>query len=281
MKKLLLISLLTALSTGCSTWPEEGRGGWAEHYHPDAPKNTDGYENALPFQVMNEYEHLSLKLDWLKSRGIKNCMPGQLYQAEMSLNRINRTIAAQMYSQAQLDMRTFYHQVKQLQNHFERVISATQCVSNETENSEDFNNKIDELLNSDNQFAFDSAKVTPKYMVRLSQAAELLKMSQETQVLLVGHTDKEGEKLSNYELAYKRAENVKQWLVLYGVKTEQVDTRAQGEMIPYSDLPESKSKQHSDRRVNAYIISRSSKAAKLNKVKPLKEWTQALESKEQ
>lgn len=280
MEKLLATTCLIAVCTGCTTWPDEGRGGWAEFYHPDAPQSTDGYQNALPFQVMNEFEHLSLKLDWMKSRGIKHCMPGQLYQAELMLTRINRTIAADMYSQAQLDLRTFYHQLQQLENHFEQVISKTHCLVEERENNVDFNQKIDSLLNSDNQFAFDSFEVTPKYMVRIAQSAELLKMSPHTQVLLIGHTDKEGTKVSNFELAYKRAESVKKWLTLYGVNPQQVDTLAQGSLAPFSQAPETKNKQHSDRRVNAYILATSNEATELMKVKPLSEWTHALEDKE-
>lgn len=280
MDKLLPIACVVGICSGCTTWPEEGRGGWAELYHPDAPQNIDGFESALPFQVMNEFEHLSLKLDWLKSRGIKHCMPGQLYQAELMLTRINRTIAADMYSQAQLDMRTFYHQLQQLENHFERVISNTHCIAESKNDDQKLLTKLEDLLNSDNQFAFDSFEVTPKYRVRLAQSAELLKMLPATQVLLVGHTDIKGSKVSNFELAYKRAESVKSWLTLYGVNPEQINTLAQGAQVPFSNEGESVQKQHSDRRVNAYILATSAKAAELTKVKPLTEWTSALEDKE-
>lgn len=280
MDKLLPLACVVGLCTGCSTWPEEGRGGWAEIYHPDAPSTTNGFENAAPFQVMNEFEHLSLKLDWLKSRGIKHCMPGQLYQAELMLTRINRTLSAQMYAEAQLDLRTFYHQLHQLENHFERVISTTHCGTDTQADDTKLIGKLETLLNSDNQFAFDSFELTPKYRVNLAQSAELLKMSPGTQVLLVGHTDINGDKISNFELAYKRAESVKSWLTLYGVNPEQVNTLAQGAQVPYSNEPESVQKQHSDRRVNAYILSSSSAASELTKVKPLTEWTRALEDKE-
>jgi ribosomal protein S11 len=115
---------------------------------------------------------------------------------------------------------------------------------------------------------------------RTQQSAELLKMLPATQVLLVGHTDIKGSKVSNFELAYKRAESVKSWLTLYGVNPEQVNTLAQGAQVPFSNEGESVQKQHSDRRVNAYILATSAKAAELTKVKPLTEWTSALEDKE-
>ncbi|WP_372765773.1 OmpA family protein [Pseudoalteromonas sp.] len=280
MDKFLSLVCAIGLCSGCSSWPEEGRGGWAEIYHPDAPISTNGFENALPFQVMNEFEHLSLKLEWLKNRGIKHCMPGQVYQAELMLTRINRTLSAEMYAEAQLDLRSFYHQLHQLENHFERVISNTHCVSENKTDDTKLIKKLEELLNSDNQFAFDSFEVTPKYRIRLAQSAELLKMSPETQVLLVGHTDIKGSKISNFELAYKRAESVKSWLTLYGVRPELVSTLAQGALLPFTDEEESAQKQHSDRRVSAYILSTSSRAAELTKVKPLSEWTSKLEQQE-
>ena len=280
MKKIISMACVLSVCAGCSTWPEEGRGGWAELYHPNSPTSTDGYLNAMPFQVMNEYDHVALKLDWLKGRGIKACMPGQLYQAELMLNRINRTLAAEMYSQAQLDLRIFYHQIEQLENHFERVIAQTECANSKQPDAVVLDNRILELLNSDNQFAFDSFKVTPKYMTRLAQAAELLKMASTTQLLLVGHTDVEGSKVANFELAYKRAEQVKHWLSVYGVKPHSIQTLSQGEQIPFEAGVQTDELRHSARRVNAYIVGHSKNVSQLSRVKSLKEWTHALEEKE-
>ena len=61
-----------------------------------------------------------------------------------------------------------------------------------------------------------------------------------------------------------------------GVKEEQLTTLTQGSLSPYSKNKESKSKNHSDRRVNAYIVLKNSKEEKLNKIKPLTEWTNKL-----
>jgi outer membrane protein OmpA-like peptidoglycan-associated protein len=280
MFRIVFVILLSFTIFGCTSWPDEGKGGWAEIYNPDAPDQIDGYKNALPFQVANEFEHLSLKLDLLKVRGIKYCMPAQLYQAELMRNRIEREIAADMFSDAQLDLRMFYHQLHMLENHFERVVARTECIADDTNDNEDYYQRLDSLLNSDNQFATGSFELTPKFVTRLAKAAEILKMLPDTRVLLVGHTDSVGTKDDNYELAYKRAQSVKKWLVLYGVSESQIDTLAQGALAPFSVESETVSKQHSDRRVNGYILSRSKTAAELNKIIPLSKWTETLDKEE-
>lgn len=280
MLRITFVVLLNFTVLGCSSWPDEGKGGWAEIYHPDAPDQIDGYENALPFQVANEFEHLSLKLDLLKVRGIKYCMPAQLYQAELMRNRIDREIAADMFSDAQLDLRTFYHQLNMLENHFERVVASTECIADDAIDNEDYHHRLDSLLNSDNQFATASFELTPKFVTRLAKAAEILTMLPDTQILLVGHTDSIGKKDDNYELAYKRAQSVKNWLVLYGVNESQIDILAQASLSPFSAQPETASKRHSDRRVNGYIISRSKTASEINKIIPLSKWTETFDKEE-
>lgn len=280
MFRIAFVVLLSTTIFGCSSWPDEGKGGWAETYNPDAPNEIDGYENALPFQVNNEYEHLSLKLDLLKVRGIKYCMPAQLYQAELMRNRIERQIAGDMFSDAQLDLRTFYHQLNMLENHFERVVANTECTADDTADNENYYQRLESLLNSDNQFASGSFELTPKYVTRLAKAAEILTMLPGTRVLLIGHTDLKGSKEDNFELAYKRAQSVKNWLVLYGVAESQIDTLAQGSTVPFSAESETVTKQHSDRRVNGYIISRSKTATELNKIIPLSKWTETLDEEE-
>jgi outer membrane protein OmpA-like peptidoglycan-associated protein len=278
MKRLFIIIIVSIIS-GCVSYPEEGKGGWAEEYHPDSPIVSD-IDSTMIYQIKNEYTHLSMKIDWLKSRGIRKCMPAQLYQAKIMLNRINREIAAEMYNEAKEDLRIFYHQTNKLENHFEKIIEKTECISNSIEQDEKINTRIEYLLNSDNQFAINDSKITPKYKDKITQASELLKINNTTKIILVGHADNIGEERSNYELAYKRAENVKKWLILYGVKEDQLTTSTQGSSSPYSNEKESKTKKHSDRRVNAYVILKNSKEEKENKIKPLTEWTNKLNKKD-
>lgn len=276
----MYVMLILALASGCSTWPEQGKGGWAEEYHPDNETNSETWYASAPMHIANEYEHIQMKLDWLKVRGINKCMPAQVYQAEMLSNRIKRMLAAEMYSDAQADLRIFYHQLNLLQNHFERVLKLTGCAlaNNEAKSDDSLKliQQIKSLLNSDNQFAFDSFEVTPKYMTRLTQAADLLKLVPQIELLLVGHTDKKGLDTDNYELAFKRAEKVKHWLTLYGVNPSKITTVTQGSLSPYSESDNNPDSRHSDRRVNAYILNADSEIDAETQSKPLTSWTDEL-----
>jgi outer membrane protein OmpA-like peptidoglycan-associated protein len=189
-------------------------------------------------------------------------------------------LAAEMYSDAQADLRIFYHQLNLLQNHFERVLKLTGCAMANNDTSKDDSLKIikqiKSLLNSDNQFAFDSFEVTPKYMKRLTQAADLLKLVPEIELLLVGHTDKKGIDSDNYELAFKRAEKVKHWLSVYGVNPNTITTVTQGSLSPYSESNNNAVSRHSDRRVNAYILNAESQIDAETQLKPLTSWTDEL-----
>lgn len=278
MIRLFYVFFVIGIFTGCSSWPHEGRGGWAEAYHPLSHKGPKTNDDNVVEKVVAEYDHLSLKLELLKSRGVQQCMPGRLYQVELLHTRIYRTIAAELFDQALLDLRAFYHQLHQFSNHFERIRSATQCANGKASDGVKFQQKLVELLNSDNQFAFNDVEVTPKYLVRLNKAAELLKMLPNTRILLTGHADMRGSADTNYELALKRAESVKQWLVMYGVSTAQLETRANGSTQPFSTAAESAAKQHSDRRVDADVITYDgvSSPASNMKIERLSDWTNGL-----
>ena len=272
-----IVILLITFCSGCSTWPEQGKGGWAENYHPENESNSQAWYASAPMNIVNEYEHIQLKLDWLKVRGITRCMPAQVYQAEMLSIRIKRLIAAEMYSDVQSETRIFYHQINLLQNHFEKILRLTRCGLAEKQGSENESlkiiSKIKELLNSDNQFAFDSFEVTPKYMSRITKAADLLKLVPNIELMLIGHTDYKGSENDNFELAFKRAEKVKYWLALYGVNKSNITTVTQGSLSPFSDKTRTDEKRHSDRRVNAYILNAETQIDVVTNKKPLKEWT--------
>jgi outer membrane protein OmpA-like peptidoglycan-associated protein len=296
LNSISLALLINALS-GCTSWPEEGRGGWAESFPPEGVEYGDTWYWQHKQHLQTEFDHLSIKLNLLKSRGIKLCMPAQLHQASLMLNRIQREISADMLSDAQADLRILYHQLNQLERHFEIIIAQTQCVPALTEkddketdtHNQELISRIETLLNSDNQFAINNFQITPKFMTRIAQVAELIKLADGIRILLVGHADAVGQDNANYELAFKRAEQVKHWLQVYGVDGESLHTLTQGSNQPFvplgteSNLKVKKSKRHSDRRVNAYILAVKTanktfevKEKKENSAIPLTKWTHKL-----
>ncbi len=278
MKHILFTVILLTLG-GCASWPDEGQGGWAEKYQ-NYPLTDEQHEMIYDTQetvVLSEFQHHVLKLDLLKAQGIKQCMPAQLLKAQIYENRIRRLIAAQMWSDAEHDLLIHYHGLNQLAKHFETVNAMSQCAGgtqSETTMTASLKDQISELLNSDNQFSLNDFQVTPKYLTRLAQAADLIKQVDEVNLLLVGHADISGQQQNNYELALKRAETVKHWLGIYGVNPATITTLTQGSLTPYSDEPDSRSKRHSDRRVEAIIDMNDEKSTKQSHA--LSSWTKIL-----
>ncbi len=204
MKHILFTVILLTLG-GCASWPDEGQGGWAEKYQ-NYPLTDEQHEMIYDTQetvVLSEFQHHVLKLDLLKAQGIKQCMPAQLLKAQIYENRIRRLIAAQMWSDAEHDLLIHYHGLNQLAKHFETVNAMSQCAGgtrSEATMTASLKDQISELLNSDNQFSLNDFQVTPKYLTRLAQAADLIKQVDEVDLLLVGHADISGQQQNNYEL---------------------------------------------------------------------------------
>lgn len=279
MKHILFTVILLTLG-GCASWPDEGQGGWAEKYQ-NYPLTDEQHEMIYDTQetvVLSEFQHHVLKLDLLKAQGIKQCMPAQLLKAQIYENRIRRLIAAQMWSDAEHDLLIHYHGLNQLAKHFETVNAMSQCAGgtrSEATMTASLKDQISELLNSDNQFSLNDFQVTPKYLTRLAQAADLIKQVDAVDLLLVGHADISGQQQNNYELALKRAETVKHWLGIYGVNPATITTLTQGSLTPYSDEPDSRSKRHSDRRVEAIIIDMNEEKS-TKQSHALSSWTKIL-----
>ncbi|MBQ4851576.1 OmpA family protein [Pseudoalteromonas sp. MMG012] len=291
MKHITLFLSVIVMIGGCASWPEEGQGGWAEHYSQhkseDGKKHLGDTDHVFSDDinvVTNEFEHLVMKLDLLKAQGIRDCMPAQLLKAQVYENRIRRLISAQMWADAEHDLLIHYHGLNQLSGHFEMVQAMTKCAPKNDvvvvkEVPVKVRNQITDLLNSDNQFAFDDYQITPKYMGRIAQAADLIKQVSDVSILLVGHTDKVGNHDNNYELALKRAETVKHWLGVYGVQQQTITTLTQGSLQPYNNISNSDAERHSDRRVEAIILS----LTEINNGKPVKagslvEWTKVIKA---
>jgi outer membrane protein OmpA-like peptidoglycan-associated protein len=81
----------------------------------------------------------------------------------------------------------------------------------------DIGQKIDVLLNSDNQFALDSSELNPKYIGRLAEAAQLLINNPEYKIRITGHADALGERSHNLALSLERAHQVGRYLQILGL----------------------------------------------------------------
>lgn len=213
LSRICLVSSLGVLSA-CSSWPEEGKGGWAEVYPPDHVMANETWYWQSEAVLWREYQQQKIVLDMMINHGLHNCLPGQMHQAQLKSNRINRELVAELFIDAEQDLKIWAHQLVSLQKMFNQVRQETNCASKMNVSSQlsyqlktevDGSNKpalvnphsgqksavlnpmrewlkvlqqtseLEALLNSDNLFAFDSSDVTPKYQVRLAQAVELIK----------------------------------------------------------------------------------------------------------
>lgn len=82
-------------------------------------------------------------------------------------------------------------------------------------------------------FNVNSDKIKPESYGTLKEIASVLKENSTVKVLIVGHTDSDGDDQSNLELSKQRAVSVKEALVKeFGVSEEQLNTDGKGESEP-------------------------------------------------
>lgn len=81
-------------------------------------------------------------------------------------------------------------------------------------------------------FAFDETQLSESQKYELNEAACILNKYSEVKVLLTGHTCKIGYKNINLKKGLKRAEAVKEYLVLQGVDSGRIEIDSRGETEP-------------------------------------------------
>ena len=98
----------------------------------------------------------------------------------------------------------------------------------------------------------DQEIVTPAVDAFSKEIAEYIKETGD-RILLVGHTDSDGEEAYNMELGMKRAEEYRDHLVSLGVDASKIEVKSAGESDPAvpNDSPENKQR---NRRVTVQII---------------------------
>lgn len=101
------------------------------------------------------------------------------------------------------------------------------------------------------QFDFGKASIRPDSFPSLNKLAEML-MNKKFSLRLEGHTDNVGSEISNLKLSSNRAEAVKNYLIMQGVKQEDIETIGYGELMPIQSNKTENGRQK-NRRV-AFII---------------------------
>jgi len=246
--KLSIIFILAGLS-GCAGWPTEGRGGMAEHHMetlpPVMPDQPLGPEHGLRFELELVRQHL----DILVLEGAELCFPATVIQAKQRQHRITRELLGGLDFDAANDLIIQRKLLIRLERQLDYVKQQDICIlptSNEAtvSTSEDASSnvsanehtklpgnigkKIYELLNTDNQFAFNSSEINPKYMVNLSEATQLLTSHPDYHLKITGHADILGNEQKNLTLSITRAKQVGRYLKIMGLAPERMEFDAVG-----------------------------------------------------
>ncbi|CED57800.1 outer membrane protein, OmpA family [Aliivibrio wodanis] len=238
IKLICVLSLEILLMSGCTSFADSGRGGEAENYpqaafSPVMPDQPLGPEHGLRF----DWELAARHLDILILEKAEWCFPATVHQAKQNETRIARELEGGLQLDAANDLIIQRNLLKRLERQLDHVKRQETCKppthSNGGDSDLDLAKKIYDLLNRDNQFAFNSAELNPKYVVNLSEASQLLNKHQDFKLLVTGHADAIGEEDYNQDLALNRAKQVKRYLSIFGLSLERIHVDAVGSNDPY------------------------------------------------
>jgi outer membrane protein OmpA-like peptidoglycan-associated protein len=102
-------------------------------------------------------------------------------------------------------------------------------------------------------FEFDSAELGPQAVAELDKAAQSIKGSATGVILIEGHTDEVGDPDYNKQLAERRAQAAKTYLVDQGVPEARIKVVAYGEGLPVMDTPR---KERINRRIVLFALDK-------------------------
>jgi len=190
-----------------------------------------GHEHGLRF----DFTLLTQHLDILVLEGAELCFPATVVQAQTRENRINNEMKSGLLFDAANDIIIQRSLLARLENQLNYVKRQQTCQLANTppmSTPGDIGKRVSALLNVDNQFVSDSHALNPKYVVRLSQAVELVSSLSDYKLLITGHADISGNTQHNLVLSKQRAEQVARYLNIMGIDNERIDISAVGSSQP-------------------------------------------------
>ena len=234
-----VLFLVIGFLGGCVSYPEQGQGGLAENhlnadFSPVMPDEPLGPEHGLRF----DWKLSKLHLEMLIQEGAEWCFPASVIQGKKRQNRIARELQGGLLLDAANDLVIHRRQLTELDQKLGYVLSQTSCsppnqslTQRETKQLDTVNQLFD-LLNIDNQFAYDSSEINPKYMGHLAEAANILKSEPQLNLSVTGHADATGNDEYNQTLAMARAKQVKRYLTIFGLNPSRISTQSLGSSLP-------------------------------------------------
>ncbi|KEY91752.1 peptidoglycan-associated lipoprotein [Candidatus Photodesmus blepharus] len=254
----LIVLILTCF--GCANFTKNiGTGELVKNYisatfSPVMPHEPLGPEHGLRF----DWQITKLHLDSLVQEGAKWCFPAAVTQAIEKQNRIARELEAGLLLDAANDLLIQRKRLNELDIQMNYVTSEIRCTP--PPNQSEFHQHLEiidqlfHMLNIDNQFAHNSIEINPKYIGQLAQAVNLLRIHKNLELSITGHSDSTGDEKNNHKLAMARANQVKRYLIIFGLEPLRITTKSVGETLPLFE-GDSPGVHLTNRRVSIEILS--------------------------
>ena len=252
----LLVSLLgmTVLS-GCTTWTEFGQGGAAEDLPDSAHMDQDSASFLTNHELRQDIDYSRQYLDILILRGAQRCFPASVYTASLRENRVARELAGGLIEDAETSLLNLRLDLQHLEQKLDAVTNADSCWAQgaEAPSAEALKSgentptsmtadtsplaeidtaRLHALLNSDNQFAYGSYQINPKYEQNLVTACVPLKREPNVSLSITGHADASGSSDHNTALSSRRAMAVMNFLASCGIGAERIKLSFEGDKQP-------------------------------------------------
>jgi len=246
---MIIYLIISGLSlSGCTLWPLKAIGGFAEHHQESLntlkSNSPVGIEHGLRFDLEIVRQHL----DILVLEGAELCFPATVIIARQRQNRISREMLGDLEFDAANDLIIQSKLLARLERQLDYVKKHNVCVlpvsNTQSTNQEskviaskiispgETGKRINELLNSDNQFAFNSSELNPKYVGRLAEAIYLLRKNPSYHLRITGHADEIGKNKHNQKLSLERAMMVSRYIQILGFPKNKIQLTAVGANNP-------------------------------------------------
>lgn len=103
-------------------------------------------------------------------------------------------------------------------------------------------------------FDFDSAQLRPEAMENLRELAQIMGEDDNSELLIVGHTDSVGDELYNQNLSERRAAMAARYMSTQGISRSRIDVEGRGETEPIADNDTDAGRQE-NRRIEVAIYA--------------------------